>query len=167
MAVNLSVASGCGAITWMRSLSSSPVGAGIDDEGGNALRAGRLAGAGEEDVEIGDAAVRDIGLGAVDDVSRRRPARRVVSIAATSEPDVGLGQREGGDLLAFGDRGQIGLLLRFGAEQADRARSQPLHGEGEIGEARMAGERLADQRERADVEATMICVCASTASCGL
>ena len=62
---------------------------GVDDEGGDALRAGRLAGAGEQDVEIGDAAVGDVGLGAVDDDSRSRSAAALVSIEATSEPEVG------------------------------------------------------------------------------
>jgi hypothetical protein len=41
----------------------------FDDEGRHALRARRLAGAREEDVEIGDAAVGDVGLGAVDDIA--------------------------------------------------------------------------------------------------
>ena len=126
--------------------------AGIDDEGGDALGARRLAGAGEEDVEIGDAAVGDIGLGAVDDDSRRRSARGAGLHRGDVRAGGRLGQREGGDLLALGDRRKIRLFLRFGAEQADRARSEPLHGEGEIGEAAMARQRLADQRERADVE---------------
>ncbi len=89
MSVNLSVASGCGAITWIRSLSSRPGVPGIDDEGGDALGARRLAGAGEEDVEIGDAAVGDIGLGAVDDVAAVRLLGASVSIEATSEPELG------------------------------------------------------------------------------
>jgi hypothetical protein len=42
-------------------------------------------------------------------------------------------------------------LLR-GAEQADRAGAEPLHGEGEICEAVMPGEHLAGETERADVE---------------
>ena len=89
MSVNLSVASGCGAITWIRSLSSRPVRAGIDDEGGDALRARRFAGAGEEDVEIGDAAVGDIGLGAVDGVAVAVFGGARFPSMATSEPEVG------------------------------------------------------------------------------
>ena len=124
---------------------------GIDEEGGDAPGARRLAGAGEEDVVIGDAAVRDIGLGAV-----HAPASAVALCQRLHRGDVGagarLGEREGGDLLAACHGGEIGLFLRLGAEQRDGARSQSLHGEGEIGQPRMARQRLADQRQRADVE---------------
>ena len=89
MSVNLSVASGCGAITSIRSLSSRPGVSGIDDEGATPLRAGRFAGAGEQDVEIGDAAVGDIGLRAVDDEAVAVRRRREFPSIATSEPEVG------------------------------------------------------------------------------
>ena len=63
------------------------------------LRAGRLAGAGEDDVEVGDAAVGDPGLLAVEDVA--------VAVARGGHVHVGdvgararLRQREGGDRLA-------------------------------------------------------------------
>jgi hypothetical protein len=44
------------------------------------------------------------------------------------------------------------LPLRRGAEQADGARSERLHGEGEIGEPIMARERFAHDAERAHVK---------------
>jgi hypothetical protein len=61
-------ASGCGAITSMRSAIEKPGVVGEDDEGGNAARARRLAGAGEDDVDVGDAAVGDPGLLAVEHI---------------------------------------------------------------------------------------------------
>ena len=45
---------------------SKPGRAGLDQEGGDAARAGRFAGAGEDHIEIGDAAVGDEGLLAVE-----------------------------------------------------------------------------------------------------
>ena len=61
---------------------------GVDDEGADAAPAGRLAGAREHDVEVGDAAVRDPRLLAVDHVGVA-VARAVVSWHATSEPASG------------------------------------------------------------------------------
>ena len=62
--------------------------AGVDDEGRDAARAGRLAGAGEHHVEVGDAAVGNPGLLAID--------HRVVALdmrAALHRGDVGAGLR--------------------------------------------------------------------------
>ena len=126
------------------------LGVGRHEEGGKALGAGRLAGAGEDHVEIGDAAVGDPGLLAVEDVA--------VAVARGGHVHVGdigagarLGQREGGDRLAGARLLQPLLLLRR-AEQADRAGAEPLHGEGEIGEPVMARQRLAGEAQRAHVE---------------
>ena len=69
-------ASGCGAIT-VEAFGDGEAGiVGRDDEGREAARARRLAGAGEHHVEVGDAAVRDPGLLAVEHVIRRRRAAR-------------------------------------------------------------------------------------------
>ena len=80
----------------------------------------------------------------------RRPAPIRRRRASADMRDVGgvrsafrLGQREGGDRLAARDLRQPFALLLDRSEQADRARAEPLHGEGEIGEAAMAGEGLA------------------------
>ena len=62
-----------------------------------------------------------------------------------------LGQREGGDRLA-GARALEPAALLGAAEQADRAGAEPLHGEGEIGEAVVARQRLAHEAERAHIE---------------
>jgi hypothetical protein len=48
------------------------------------------------------------------------------------------------------------LLLLGRAEQAERAGAEPLHGEGEIGEPIMAGERLARDAQRTHVERAWI-----------
>ena len=107
---------------------------GIDDERGQTLRGRRLAGAREHDVEVGDAAVRDPGLGAVQD-----EAGAIGLGGGGDRRDIGarfaLGQRERRDLAAVGDPWQPGTALVLGPEQTDRAAAEPLHGKGEIGEA--------------------------------
>ena len=66
----------------------------IDDEGGDAARARRLAGAGEQRVDVGDAAIGDPGLLAVDYIAVAVEPRR-----ARHRRDVGarflLRQRKG------------------------------------------------------------------------
>ena len=64
-------------------------GVGVDDEGGDAARARRLAGAREHDVKIGDAAVGDPGLLAVEHIGVAVASRAAQSIAATSDPASG------------------------------------------------------------------------------
>ncbi len=90
-------ARGCGAIVSIRSATIEARRVGLDQEGREAAGAGRLAGAGEDDVPVGDAAVGDVGLLAV-------------------EPDmVAVGRRRGGD------RGDVGARLRLGeGEGGDR-----------------------------------------------
>ncbi len=68
------VASGCGAITSMRSATLRPGVSASTTIGREPARARRLAGAGENDVMVGDAAVGDPGLLAVD--ADMRTARR-------------------------------------------------------------------------------------------
>src|SRR3546814_4169365 len=82
-------------------------------------------------VEIRDAPVRDERLFAVDPILPATPLCERFHIGDIGAA-VRLGHREGGDFFAAHHRGQIGLLLRFIARQADRARPQPLHREGEI-----------------------------------
>ena len=125
---------------------------GLDQEGRQPARARRLAGAGEDDVMVGDAAIRDPGLLAVDaDMAvavRRRRRRHRGDIRA----GLLLRQREGGDALALAHAGQDARLHRLGAGNADRAGAEPLHGEGEIGEPVARGQNLAGEAERAHVE---------------
>ena len=115
-----------------------------------ALGAGAFAGAREHDVEIGDAAVRNPGLLAVEHVA--------VAVALGRHRDIGdvgagllLGQREGRDASPARVRlshcrcaALPNRLIGPGAEA--------LHGEGEIGEAVVPRQRLADEAERAHVE---------------
>jgi hypothetical protein len=61
--VERSVASGCGAITWMCSVTVQARRVRVHDEGGDAARAGRRVGLGEHAVKVGHAAVADPGLG--------------------------------------------------------------------------------------------------------
>ncbi len=124
---------------------------GINDDGADAFGAGRFAGAGEDDVEAGDAAVGDPGLLAVEDV--------VIAVGGRGECErggvrtgFGFGKREGGDAFAGGDVAEIVCALQFGAEERDWAGAQALHGEDEVEQAGMAREVFADQAEAAHVE---------------
>jgi hypothetical protein len=78
---------------------------GVDDEGADAARTRCFAGAGEDHVEVGDAAVGDPGLFAVEDIVVAVGAR-ARSHGADVGAGLGLGQREGGDGLAAATRGR-------------------------------------------------------------
>ena len=115
-----------------------------------ALGAGAFAGAREHHVEVGDAAVGNPGFFAVED--------KTVAVALGGQRDIGdvgagllLGQREGGDGAAAARAFEPVALLGI-AEQADRPGAEALHGEGEIGQAIVARQGLADEAERAHVE---------------
>ena len=105
---------------------------GLDNEGGDAAGAGRFAGTGEDHVEVGNAAVGDEGLLAVDHVVAALGPRRG-GHGGDVRAGLGLGQREGGDGGALGDARQIAApeLVRTG--ERDRAAAEALHGEGEVG----------------------------------
>ena len=68
-----------------------------------------------------------------------------------SEPVVRFGQCKCRDRISAGDFGQPFGLLPGASEQADRAGSQALHGEGEIGQAGAAGKQGADHGEAAHI----------------
>ena len=125
--------------------------AGIDDEGGDATASFALAGAGEHDVKIGDAAVGDPGLLAVEHIGVAVFARGAAERCHVRS-GVRLGKGERRDRLAGRGTRQIGAFLLLGAVEGDRARAQALHGEGEISEAGMARQRLADKADRARVD---------------
>ena len=139
-------ASGCGAITSMREAISKPGVSGIDDERRDAARPRRFAGAREHHVEVGDATVGNPGLFAVD--------HRVVALdvrAALHGGYIGarlrFGQCERRDRFAACHPRQIALFLFDRALQADRARTQALHGEGEVGQPAVTRQRLPDQAD--------------------
>ena len=76
---------------------------------------------------------------------------------------LGLGQRERADRLAARDPRQVARLLRRRAVEADRARAQALHREREVGQARMARERFADQADCARVDHVAVAAMLDTA----
>ena len=129
----------------------------IDDECRDAARARRFAGACEHDVEVGDAAIGDPGLLAIENEvvgvgTGRAGHRRNVGTS------VRLGQRKRRDRLAAGDAAEITFALLRRSGEADRARPQPLHREREVGEAGMARERFADEADRAGVDRVAHCM---------
>src|SRR6185437_8819624 len=63
-----------------------------------------------------------------------------------------LREREGGEPLAAADLWQDKAALLRGARDGDGACAQPLHGEGEVGEAVVEGERLASETDAARVD---------------
>ena len=91
---------------------------GLDDEQGDALGPFGRIGLGDDDDEIGDLAVGDEGLGAVDPIAvavpqRGRPHRLQVGAGA------GLAHRDRGDALAGDQLGQPLMLLPLGGVGAD------------------------------------------------
>ena len=96
-----------------------------DDEGGDALVAGRGVGLGEDYVVVGDAGVGDPGLAAVEDPAAVVGGDHGGLDAGRVGARAGLGQAEGEDL-ALGGLGQILVLLRLGAVVEDEVGSQPV-----------------------------------------
>jgi hypothetical protein len=90
--------------------------AGVDDEGLMPARAGRFAAAREDHVEVGDAAVGDPGLLAVEHPWSPSRARRG-AIAATSEPASGSDSANAAMASPRATRGRPARLLRRRARQ--------------------------------------------------
>ena len=124
---------------------------GLDHEGGDAAGAGRFAGTGEDHIEIGNAAVGDEGLLAVDHVVAALGPRRG-GHGGDVRAGLGLGQREGGDGGALGDARQIAApeLVRTG--KRDRAAAEALHGEGEVGKPAVARQCFARDHQIARLQ---------------
>ena len=123
----------------------------VDDDRGDCLGAGLVAGARENDIEVGDAAIGDPGLGAVDDplvafAPRARRQRRDIG------PCIGLGERERGDGRARGDARQVFFLEGVTAFERDRPAAESLHDKREIGEPGVIGERFAQESDRTHIE---------------
>ncbi len=127
-----------------------PRGVGGHQEGRQAARPRRLAGAGKKDVEVGDAAVRDPGLLALDQPAALTRVA-VVAVAATSDPDPGSVSAKA-EIAVPCTRPFQPSLLRGRAEQADGSHPQPLHGKGEIRKPIMPRQRFADQAQGAHVQ---------------
>ena len=75
-----------------------------------------------------------------------------MAVAATSEPDCGSVRAKAERARPARVSGSQRALLLGGAEEGEGAGAEALHGEGEVGEAVVAGEGLADEAEGADVE---------------
>src|SRR5262249_37421450 len=69
---------------------------------------------------------------------------------------VGFRQRKGRDRFALCRAARVATLLRLGAVEENGAAAKPLHGEREVGEPRVEREDLAQDRERAHVEARVL-----------
>jgi hypothetical protein len=123
--VKRSVARGCGAITFTT--------------------------AGKHHVEVGDAAVRDPGLAAVQNGVVPFNAGAALH-GGYVRARIRFAERKGGNRLTAGHLGQVTLLLLGCAGQADGAGTQALHCKCEVGKTRVAGERLADQADGAGVD---------------
>ena len=130
--------------------------AGLHQEGAQAVRAAArggvaFAGAGEDAVEVGDAAVADPGLLAVEHIGIAVVTRRAGD-GGDVGTRLGLRQREGADPITTRHPGQHLGLQRRAAGQRDRAAAQALHREGEVGQAVVARQRLAAHHERARIQ---------------
>ena len=124
----------------------------VDHIGGKSLRTGRFAGAGEDHIMIGDPAIGDPCLHAVDPNVIRPVRRRRGAHGGDIGPGFRFREREGRDSFAPSHRRQISGLHHIGAEQRDRSRTESLHGKGEIRQPVVKRERLPSQAERADIE---------------
>ena len=129
---------------------------GLHQEGAQAVRAAArggvaFAGAGEDAVEVGDAAVADPGLLAVEHIGIAVVTRRAGD-GGDVGTRLGLRQREGADPITTRHPGQHLGLQRRAAGQRDRAAAQALHREGEVGQAVVARQRLAAHHERARIQ---------------
>ena len=126
--------------------------AGLDDQR-NELPL-RVAEAADDDVLVRDAAVRDPGLLAIDDV--------LVAIAARRRPhgrDVGSRVRfrdgECGDRVSCRHARQVAPLELGRSKERDCTGTEPLHGKREVGQPRCASQRLAGNAQRSDVQAVV------------
>ena len=91
--------------------------AALDDEGGELL----AVDLGEDDEDVGEAAVGDPHLLAVQDEAAVRLPRRPRARAERVGPGAGLAERVGADDLAGHEPRQVLLLLLLGAEAEDAA----------------------------------------------
>ena len=118
-----------------------------DQEPGDPFgRRDRVIGARKDTIEVGDPAVGDPHLLAIES-----PAIIHARSAHGEGGGVGAGvrfrEREGGDRLPARDLGEPGLLERVVPGEGEGTGAEPLHGEGEVSEGVMRGEGLAEDAE--------------------
>ena len=124
---------------------------GVDDEGGDAARAGCRVGLGKGDIEIGDVAIADPGLAAVDGPAAFHLGRAGGHGAGVGA-GIGFAQGKGGYFFAAGDLRQVSGLLRRRAGQRDGAAAQALHGKRKISQRRVKSQRFAQDDQRPRIE---------------
>ncbi len=111
----------------------------------------RFPRAGEQNIEIGDAAVGNPGLLAVQDVAIAITARMAFEGGGVG-PRGGFRQSEGGDRRSSRNARQVALFLRIAADQRDRSGPKALHGESEIREARPVGQSLTNETNCSSID---------------
>ena len=123
----------------------------IHDEGCDAARTGFWVGFGKHHIKVGDAAVADPGLLALEHMAcgaglgAGQHARHI-------RPGIGFAQCKGSDLLALCDSRQVLGLLCGRARQRDGTAAQALHGKSEIGQGGMPGQGLAQDHQGARIQ---------------
>jgi hypothetical protein len=136
----------------MRSVTDNPAASASTTKADKPFAPGASPLRAKHDVVVGDAAVGDPGLGAVEPHMRvavwrcRHRQRRHIGAGFR------LGQRKSRDGFPFAHARKIAALEIGGAVKRDRAGAEPLHREGEIGKTVMEGEDLARKAERAHIE---------------
>ena len=119
-----------------------------DDEGRNAACAGSLPGAGEDGVDISNAAVGNPGLLTVEHIGLA-----IETGSATHGGDVGacigFRQGEGRQPLAAAHFRQHGIAQLGRCSEGNRPRAETLHGEGEIGQTVLPRQRFTRQTQLA------------------
>src|SRR5688572_540255 len=105
----------------------------------------------EHAVEVGDAAVRNPGLGAVEHVVIPFTTRGALH-GGYVRTRIGLRQGECRDRSTCRNLRQVTRSQRLGSGDRYRAAAEALHGEREVGQSVVLGERLAHQADSASIE---------------
>ena len=138
----------------------------IDNESRDAACAGRFARAGEHHIKVGDAAVADPGLAAVQHIAVGRGGGAALHGGHVGAR-IGLTQGKGAQGLARRHTRQVALLLIGCAHEADGACAQALHGKREVRQAVVKSQRLAQQAELTGVDHVRRCAIGRTGYCML
>src|SRR5215472_3086921 len=137
---------------YLKSLSDFEAGSGrVHDERADAFRTRGFAGAREENIKIGNSAVRNPRLLPVNHIAAAFPLSSALE-RSNVRACVWLRNGEGGNDRARGHTGKIAAFLIVSAEEGDRARAQPLHCERKIGKAGVARQGLAKQTYGARID---------------
>src|SRR5215470_16767055 len=122
----------------------------INDKGRDAFGAGLFASSGKDYVEIGNAAVRDPGFLAIEQVRVAIFDGRTLE-SSDVRSSVGFRDSECRDGRTLGHRRKIMLLLLLSTKIGNRSGAQSLHGKGEIGKPGMASQGFTNEANGASV----------------